>query len=151
MTNESTYRSWTLGPVFYSIVAVAEALGRSGKAQVIDLQSNSGSPFTPGYAIYDNGNLEKVALFNYMNDPTGAAAYVATLSIAGNTPATVSVKYLLADSVSQKFNITWAGQVRTQFYLCNGDIDHCLTLDPWYCAIRDRHVPRNSRSLVPRS
>ena len=116
VTAESIYRKWTVGPVFYSVVAVAEALGRSGKAQVVDLHTNDGNVYTPGYAIYDNGVLAKVALFNFVSDPSGASKYTATISVAGaGVPASVSVKYLLADSVSNKFNVTWAGQVRAAF------------------------------------
>ncbi|KAJ3552241.1 hypothetical protein NM688_g4255 [Phlebia brevispora] len=121
MTNESTSRQWTIGPVYYSVVAVAETLGRSGKSQVVDLQANGGNIFTPGYAIYDNGNLDKVALLNYMTDPTGAASYITSVSIpGGSTPATVTVKYLLADSVAEKFNITWAGQTLGGQYESDG-------------------------------
>lgn len=98
--------------MFYSVVAVAEALGRSGQAQVIDLHTNNDNVYTPGYAIYDKGVLAKVALFNFVTDPSGASKYTATISVAGaGVPASVSVKYLLADSVSNKFNVTWAGQV----------------------------------------
>lgn len=95
MTNQSTYREWTVGPVFYSVVAVSEAFGRSGKSQIIDLQANGGNIYTPGYAIYDNGNLDKVALFNYITDPSGASKYTATISMpGGSVPAQVSVKYV---------------------------------------------------------
>jgi len=52
-----------------------------------------------------------------MTDPSGANSYTATISVGGGTtgqpnsvPAQVQVKYLLAPSVSEKFNITWAGQ-----------------------------------------
>lgn len=96
MTNQSTYREWTVGPVFYSVVAVSEAFGRSGKSQIIDLQANGGNIYTPGYAIYDNRNLDKVALFNYITDPSGASKYTATISMpGGSVPAQVSVKYVL--------------------------------------------------------
>jgi len=65
--------------------------------------------FTPAYAIYEGGNLARVALFNYMSDPTGAAQYTATINVQGG-PAQVRVKYFLAPSVSDKYNITWGGQ-----------------------------------------
>ncbi len=50
-TNESTFHSWTVGPVFYSSVIMAEALGRTNTSRVIDLQKNNASIYTPGYAI----------------------------------------------------------------------------------------------------
>lgn len=93
ITNQSTYRSWSIGPLFYSAIAVAETFGRSGKAQIIDLQANGNNMFTPGYAVYDGGSLARVALFNYMTDPTGASDYMATISVnGGSVPSSVQVK-----------------------------------------------------------
>ncbi|KAJ7227457.1 glycoside hydrolase family 79 protein [Mycena pura] len=116
-TNQSTFRSWTIGPIYYSVLAVAEAFGTSNKSQIIDLQMNSNNVYTPGYAIYDGGVLARLALFNYVSDPTGASNYTMSFAIGGGdtgqpngTPAQVKVKYLLAPSVSAKDNITWAGQ-----------------------------------------
>ncbi|EMD34954.1 glycoside hydrolase family 79 protein [Gelatoporia subvermispora B] len=110
-TNQSVYHQWTIGPIFYSVLAVAEALGPTNNSQIIDLFANGNSDETPGYAIYENGNLARVALFNYMTDPSGANDYVATLSMGDAVvPAQVQVKYLLAPSVGEHFNITWANQ-----------------------------------------
>lgn len=135
-TGQSSYHKWTIGPLMYSILAVSEALGSSNQSQVLDLGMNNQNAYTPGYAIYEKGTLARVALFNYMTDPTGANAYTATIQVGGQgtanaTPAQVKVKYvvcivvlwssdaeivafcryLLASSVSDHFNITWAGQV----------------------------------------
>ncbi|KAJ3487915.1 hypothetical protein NLI96_g3197 [Meripilus lineatus] len=114
-TGQSSYHKWTIGPLMYSILAVSEALGSSNQSQVLDLGMNNQNAYTPGYAIYEKGTLARVALFNYMTDPTGANAYTATIQVGGQgtanaTPAQVKVKYLLASSVSDHFNITWAGQ-----------------------------------------
>ncbi|KAJ7707362.1 glycoside hydrolase family 79 protein [Mycena rosella] len=116
-TNQSTFREWSIGPIYYSVLAVAEAFGTSNKSQIIDLQMNAANIYTPGYAIYDGGALARLALFNFVTDPTGASAYTASFAIGGGdtgqanaTPAQVKVKYLLAPSVSSKDNITWAGQ-----------------------------------------
>ncbi|KAJ6561989.1 glycoside hydrolase family 79 protein [Mycena capillaripes] len=116
-TNQSSFHSWTIGPVFYSTLAVAEALGTSNQSRIIDLQMNGNNIYTPGYAIYDGEVLARLALFNYVTDPTGASAYTASFAIGGGdtgqangTPAQVKVKYLVAPSVSTKENITWAGQ-----------------------------------------
>ncbi|OCH87689.1 glycoside hydrolase family 79 protein [Obba rivulosa] len=110
-TNQSTYHQWTIGPIFYSVMAVAEALGPTNTAQIIDLFASNNSDQTPGYAIYENGSLARVALFNYMTDPSGANDYVATISMAdAAVPAQVQVKYLLAPSVGEHYNITWANQ-----------------------------------------
>ncbi len=83
----------------YAVLAVSEALGSSNQSQVIDLFANANNPFTPGYAIYEKGSLARVALFNYMTDPTGASDYTASISIGGTelgqpngSPAQVKVK-----------------------------------------------------------
>ena len=98
-TNESAYHEWTVGPNFYSVLAVAEALGSSNTTQVIDLWQNSGSLYTPGYAIYENGALARMVLINFMTDPSGAHDYVATVNVGGQdwgeesgVPAQVKVK-----------------------------------------------------------
>ena len=97
---------------------MAEALGATGTAQVVDLGANGANEFTPAYAIYENGRPARIALINFMNDPSGASAYTAVVSIGGGetgqpggTPGQVWVKYLLAESVAQKGGYTWAGQV----------------------------------------
>lgn len=89
---------------------MAEAIGNSGSAQVVDLFANGGNAFTPAYAIYEGQNPARVALFNFDNDPTGAAAYTASITVP-TAVSSVQVKYLAADSVSQLANVTWAGQV----------------------------------------
>ncbi|KIM56993.1 glycoside hydrolase family 79 protein [Scleroderma citrinum Foug A] len=110
-TNQSSYHQWTIGPIYYSALFVTEALGSSNVSQVLDLNMNGGNQFTPGYAIYENGEPTRVALLNYVSDPTGASDYTASISLVGaTTPAQVKVKYLSASSVAQKYNFTWAGQ-----------------------------------------
>ncbi|KAI0369503.1 glycoside hydrolase family 79 protein [Pilatotrama ljubarskyi] len=116
-TNQSAFHQWTVGPIFYSSLFVAEALGQTNTSQVKDLFPNNGNDQTPAYAIYENGNLARMALINYMTDPSGANDYTATIYVGGSgfnepngVPASVKVKYLLAPSVSEKDNITWAGQ-----------------------------------------
>ncbi|KAF7360487.1 hypothetical protein MVEN_00779400 [Mycena venus] len=112
-TNVSKYYEWTVGAVYYSALISAEVFGKTNTSQIIDLHGNDGNIYTPQYAIYENGAVARVALFNYITDPTGASNYTATISIAGGTvPSSVQVKYFLSDSVSTKNNITWAGQAR---------------------------------------
>lgn len=114
-TNQSSFHSWTIGPVFYSTLAgsnislilistsfsplVAEAFGSSNQSRIIDLQMNGNNIYTPGYAIYDGDVLARLALFNYVTDPTGGSAYTASFAIGGGatgqangTPAQVKVK-----------------------------------------------------------
>lgn len=98
-----------------------EILGNTNTSRVVDLSANSNSDLTPAYAIYENDQLARVALFNYMDDPTGAMALNVAIQVGGgdgqpaSTPSQVQVKYLLAPSVSEMFNITWAGQVSHRF------------------------------------
>lgn len=97
---------------------MAEALGDTNTSQIVDLQANGGNIYTPGYGIYEQGSLARVALFNFITDSSGQSTYTATISVGGGqtgqpngTPAQVTVKYFLASSVAEKFNVTWAGQV----------------------------------------
>ncbi|KIY53575.1 glycoside hydrolase family 79 protein [Fistulina hepatica ATCC 64428] len=107
----SAYSEFTVGTVFYSTVILAETLGSSGTAQVYDLLGNNASIYTPQYAIYEQGTLAKVVLFNYITDSSGASDYVATISPQGsNVPSSVRVKYFSSASVSNKQDVTWAGQ-----------------------------------------
>ncbi|KAJ7478241.1 hypothetical protein FB451DRAFT_1556993 [Mycena latifolia] len=110
-TNQSTFHQWTIGPLYYTALVMAEALGPSNQSQVLDFPIDGVSEFTPVYAIYEDGVPKRVAVFNYIDDPSGANDVSAVISIAGATlPAAVKVKYLAATSVVQKGNITWAGQ-----------------------------------------
>ncbi|KAJ6588734.1 glycoside hydrolase family 79 protein [Mycena capillaripes] len=110
-TNQSKYYEWTIGAVYYSALISSEVFGKTNTSQIIDLHGNAGNIFTPQYAVYENGAIARVALFNYMTDPSGANTYQATITIAGGSvPASVQVKYFLSDSVSTKTNITWVGQ-----------------------------------------
>lgn len=109
-TNQTAFNQWTVGPIFYSAMVMAEAFGKTNTSQIVDLGANSNSDQTPAYAIYESGQLSKVALFNYVDDKSGASALTVALTLNGGVPNTVSVKYLSAASVSSKTNITWAGQ-----------------------------------------
>lgn len=80
-------------------MVMPEILGKTGSARVVDLFANSNSPYTPSYAIYENDQLARVALFNYMEDPSGANTYTASIQVGGGetgqpstTPQTVKVK-----------------------------------------------------------
>jgi len=116
-TNQSTFHQWTVGAIYYSVLVLAEALGRSNTSQVVDLTLIIGNEFTPAYAIYENGLVSKVALFNFVDDlegTRGPSDLRANLIIPAGTIGTggnVKVKYLEAKGVSSKNNITWAGQV----------------------------------------
>ena len=129
---QAAYLRWTVGAVFYASLVLAEAFGKSGTSRVFDLAANNGNPYTPAYAIWQNGMLFKCVLFNYVTDPGGAAASNVSFAIGGGqtgqppgTPATVKVKYLLSESTAFR-NITWANQTFGGFFESDGR----LTNDP---------------------
>ncbi|KAG8980670.1 hypothetical protein FRB93_009077 [Tulasnella sp. JGI-2019a] len=108
---------WTTGPIFYANLVVAEALGQSGKAQVIDLALDGNNPNRAGYAVYEGGVASRVLLVNYVTE--SGPGYTTQIAIGGQstglpstTPPSVRVKYLLAGShsVSENYNVTWSGQ-----------------------------------------
>ncbi|KAK0433146.1 hypothetical protein EV421DRAFT_1892992 [Armillaria borealis] len=104
-TNQSTFRQWTI-------------------ALITDLNANNGSIYTPAYAIYESGNPVRVALFNYITDPSGASNYTASI-YAGDGPSQLQSnddgnRYLSADSVSQKGSFKWAGQTFGDHFASDG-------------------------------
>ncbi|KAH9943353.1 glycoside hydrolase family 79 protein [Epithele typhae] len=133
-TNVSAFRDWTVGPIFYSAIAVTEALGKTGTAQVVDLSSDIDGDTAAVYAVYEQGKLARAVLINYLTDPSGAHDYTATFAMDGDVPASVTVKYLVAPSVAEKDNITWAGQTLGGRYNADGrwhgDLDiHAVQCD----------------------
>ncbi|TFK29184.1 hypothetical protein FA15DRAFT_610933 [Coprinopsis marcescibilis] len=158
-TNQSTFLQWTIGPIYYSALIMAEALGPSGGAQVLDLNANNGDIYTPAYGIYEDGNPVRVMLFNFITDPSGANDLTVSISIEGGlmgqpnaSPVQVKVKYLRANSVSQKGNFTWAGQTFGANYESDGRLQgqediQTVTCDQGAntCAI---HVPAPGAALV---
>ena len=61
------------------MLAIAEAIGSTGQAQIADL--NVPSIYTPAYTIVEGGNAVKVALFNYVSDASGASDYEALVAV----------------------------------------------------------------------
>jgi hypothetical protein len=96
-SNQTKYGTqWTVGPVYYSALVMAEILGPQNKSQISDITQNINTPI---YAIYENGAPTKLALFNFVTDPTGASTYNAVISIGGGStgqsnaiPSQVQVK-----------------------------------------------------------
>jgi len=119
-TNMSSYSQWSVGSVYYASLVLAEAFGKTNTSRIVDLWGNSGSLLTPQYAIYEKDILNKVALFNYMDDPTGASDLRVTLNVPTGVPGVIKVKYLDAKSVSSRENISWAGQTFGNHYEVDG-------------------------------
>jgi hypothetical protein len=112
-TNQSTFYQWTVGALYYSALVMAEVIGPSNNTQVINYGVGGLSSYTPIYNIYENGTPVRVAIFNYIDDPSGTNTVHAVISLSGATmPSSVKVKYLAATTVVQKGGYTWAGQVR---------------------------------------
>ncbi|KAG6896443.1 hypothetical protein C0992_008232 [Termitomyces sp. T32_za158] len=148
-TNQSSFNQWTVGAVFYSVVIVSEIFGKSNVSQIVDT-SNSGI-YTPSYAIYDNGALSKVALFNFIDDPSGAHDVTATVTVnGGQVPPQVWVKYFLADSVSVKTNLTWAGQTFGNKFQVDGRLkgDLNITTIPCDQGANQCHIPIKAPSFA---
>jgi hypothetical protein len=108
-TNESAFHEWTVGPIYYSVLVMAEAIGNTGSARVVDLYAADNSKTTPAYAIYEGDQPARVALFNYNSDPSGANDYTATVNLPVSV-GSVKVKRLSSPTVTQINNFTWAGQ-----------------------------------------
>ncbi|KAJ7619050.1 hypothetical protein B0H17DRAFT_964935, partial [Mycena rosella] len=60
------------------------AIGASNQTQVLDLQILSLSQYTPVYGIYENDTPVRVAIVNYVDDPTGANTVNAVISMSGD-------------------------------------------------------------------
>ncbi|GMK54139.1 hypothetical protein CspeluHIS016_0107250 [Cutaneotrichosporon spelunceum] len=75
-------KQWTTGSIYYSTLVVAEAFGRTGTAQIIDLLTDGGDMYHPAYVVYENSAPSRVVLFNYVSDPSGASTYNAVISLS---------------------------------------------------------------------
>ncbi|PPQ65022.1 hypothetical protein CVT24_008170 [Panaeolus cyanescens] len=158
-TNQSTFRQWTIGPIYYSALVMAEALGGTNTTQVIDVQANGNNIFSPAYAIYEHGQLARALVINFVSDNSGASDLTVGLTIpaGGPTPSQVKVKYLAAASVSQKGNITWAGQTFGVNFQSDGRLMGTEDIQTAPCApatdgsgstVCDVHVPAPAAALV---
>ncbi|KAH9476803.1 Beta-glucuronidase [Psilocybe cubensis] len=132
-TNQSSFNAWSVGAVYYSALIISEVFGKTNTSQIVDIRGNFGNTYTPQYAIYERGVLSKVALFNYVNDRSGASDSLVTLNIPGGVPASVRVKYLLAPMITSRSNITWAGQTFGPQFTVDGRIRGDLNVTTISC------------------
>ncbi|CUA78488.1 Beta-glucuronidase [Rhizoctonia solani] len=126
-TNQSTFRQWTTGSVYYTALIVAELFGKSGQSRIMDLNANNAENLTPGYVVYEDSRPTRVLLINYVDDPSGGHDIIARIQIGGGetgqsaaSPPQVRVKYFEAPSVSFKGNMTWAGQTLGNHFQSDG-------------------------------
>lgn len=106
--NMSTFRQWTTSAPYYSALVMSEVMQEDG-SQVMDLLLGGNSTNTPGYAIYKNGQPTKLALFNYISDPSGA--HDVQFNFPSSQPSVIVKRFSSSTgSTADKFNLTWAGQ-----------------------------------------
>ncbi|KAG8907270.1 hypothetical protein FRC01_007750, partial [Tulasnella sp. 417] len=109
---------------------------------------------------YENGVASRLLFVNYVQ-PTVANAndFIVTFAVGGGqtglpavTPATVKVKYLRADSINSKDNITWAGQTFGAQFQSDGRLQGDLDIVTIQCNPADGTcsvpVPGPSVALV---
>jgi hypothetical protein len=134
---------WTTGSVYYSTLLVSELFGKSENSRIVDITHTSSIPvavttnynedgttydttqsddmYHPSYLVYDGDTPSRVALFNFISDPSGASDTQVTLNFNNTAaPSTVSVRYLRAAEVEEQYNITWAGQTMGTSFTSNG-------------------------------
>jgi hypothetical protein len=79
--------------------------------------------YHPSYLVYDGDTPARVALFNFISDPSGASDTQVTLNFNNTAaPASVSVRYLRAPQVEEQYNITWAGQTMGTSFTSDGTL-----------------------------
>ncbi|KAF8750472.1 Glycosyl hydrolase family 79 C-terminal beta domain [Rhizoctonia solani] len=156
-TNQSSFRQWTTGSVYYTALITAEFFGKSGKSRIMDLNANNGENLTPGYVVYEDGQPTRVLLINYVDDPSGGHDIVARIQIGaqgtqqpGASPRQVRVKYFEAPSVSFKGNMTWAGQTLGNHFESDGrlkgeEVIHTIQCD---AATNQCAIPLKAPSLA---
>jgi hypothetical protein len=130
------YNQWTTGPVYYATLAVTEALGASNKSQVLDLGANNGSPFTPAYGIFENGQPTRLVIINYISDPSGQNDLTVNVQLPqGSNTGAVNVRYMQSagKSVSDKGNFTWAGQTLGERFKSDGRMYGDVVTTPVPC------------------
>ncbi|WVW82605.1 hypothetical protein I302_104616 [Kwoniella bestiolae CBS 10118] len=122
-STESSSKQWTTGSIYYSTLVVAEAFGKTNQSKIVDIspsaEQDANNIYHPMYAVYENDQPTRVVLFNYIDDNTGANDLQTTINV-GTATSSVSVRYLRAASVSEQYNITWAGQTLGTSFASDG-------------------------------
>ncbi|VDC02964.1 unnamed protein product [Peniophora sp. CBMAI 1063] len=156
-TNQTAFRQWTVGPIYYSTLFLAETMGPSNKSQIVDLYTNNNNPSTPAWAVYEDGTPTKVVLINYLDDPTGASTINVQIQVGGGTtgqaaasPSQVRVKLLTAESTVQKGNYSWAGQSFGAWFESDGRLQGEMQADTVQCSnnVCTVSVPAPGAALV---
>ena len=109
--------AWTTNPTFYAYLPTSEALQGTNGSKVVDLNiQNSAtdkSQSIAGYAIYDasTNNVHHLVFFNFANATGGPVDFtIPSTFITPSAASSVSVRYLTAPNVNEKFDIAWGNQ-----------------------------------------
>lgn len=101
--------------------------------------------------VYESGRPVRAVLFNYLSDPSGGSDYTAAITLTGTEqPDHVNVRYFSAPSVSEQYNITWAGQTLGGSFESDGTMRGEVSTLYIPCSNRVCyvHVPAPSIALV---
>lgn len=119
--NTSTEAGWRTGSPYYTELIIPEALSKTGSV-VVDLNLENSSIVsgvnTTGYGVWDNGGKSRGKLV-LINRDDEEQVFV----IPGDITDAVSLRYLLAPSVWEQTNISWAGQTVGKNGELEGDQD----------------------------
>jgi hypothetical protein len=147
---------WTTGSVYYSTLLIAELFGKSENSRIVDMThtssiatvvtpnynedgtsydtTQSDDMYHPSYLVYDGDTPSRIALFNFISDPSGASDSQVTLNFNNTAaPASVSVRYLRAPEVEEQYNITWAGQTMGTSFASDGTLKGDRVTDTITC------------------
>ncbi|KAF8840938.1 hypothetical protein BDN67DRAFT_996503 [Paxillus ammoniavirescens] len=121
----STESGWHTGSPYYSALFLSETFIPGGSI-VVDINLNN-SIYDPastvaGYAIYNaNGtSCERLVLINY-----GLTGQLRNFTLPQNVAPSIGFRLLVAPSVEEKTDISWAGQTVGQ----NGDLEGTQTTE----------------------
>ncbi|RDB16372.1 Beta-glucuronidase [Hypsizygus marmoreus] len=107
----STESGWITGSPYYAALFLAEVTDSAGSV-IIDLNLNNSNTYAGGtvsaYGVYDNGGATrgKLALLNFADDGSVPQIYRVPAGVAES----LSIRVLKAPEVTERRNISWAGQ-----------------------------------------
>ena len=140
---------WTTGSVYYPTLVVSEVFGQSNQSRIVDLAADNANSFHPAYAVYEGDVPTRLVLFNYVSDQSGASNLQVSVNINGSQIAdTVSVRYLAAPSVSDQYNLTWAGQSLGTSFNSDGRLYGNVQTDTITCADGTCVIPVPAPSIA---
>ncbi|KAF8072111.1 glycoside hydrolase family 79 protein [Lyophyllum atratum] len=115
-------------PQYYAAIIAAEAIGKTGEAQVLELKIDH--PQIAGYAFYENHLLARAVFINskaYLPESTNRTSVHLDLGLAAaglELPLLMKVKRLVIGRATDASNLTWGGQsYETSDGRVNGHLD----------------------------